>query len=81
MDIILGESAVDRSEHARAVVRKIAIQESDPQFANKAIPLGIAHHLARYPHTCDDCGATFWSQDEWGAAHLGCRGEVRNTGF
>lgn len=80
MDIILGTNSIDRTEHARAVVKKIARQEADPNLPRQAIPLGIAHHLARYPKVCDDCGQTYWSQDEWGS-HLGCRGEQRSTGF
>lgn len=81
MDIIIGASAIDRSAHARQVVAKIAQQEQDPNSPRHASPMGVAHHLARFPHVCDDCGATYWDGDEYGASHLGCTGVKRNTGF
>lgn len=81
MDIILGASAVDRTEHARRVLKKIAAQEENPHSPRQANPIGIASHLARFPHVCDDCGETYWDRDEYGVAHLGCRGLRRATGF
>jgi len=80
MRIILGSDAISRTEHAQTVIRKIASQEADPNFPKNAIPLGIAHHLARFPQCCDECGLTYWSMDEYGS-HIGCRGEVKKTGF
>jgi hypothetical protein len=79
MDIILGSSAIDRSEHARRVIRKIAEQESDPKIPKHAIPMGIAEHLARFPHVCDTCGLPYWDQDEYGIGHIGCRGAPRSA--
>jgi hypothetical protein len=79
MDIIIGSSAVDRTEHARRVMRKIAFQESDPNYPRQARPIGVAEHLARFPHVCDDCGQTYWDQDEYGQSHLGCRGPARGS--
>lgn len=81
MDIIIGSSAIDRTEHARRVMRKIAMQENDPNYPRQARPIGVAEHLARFPHVCDDCGKTYWDQDEYGQSHIGCRGAVKGTGF
>lgn len=81
MDIIIGASAIDRSEHAKHVVRKILAQESDPKYPRQASPIGVAAHLARFPHTCDDCGETYWDRDEYGHSHLGCRGVRKGMGF
>jgi len=81
VDIILGSSAIDRTEHARRVVRKIEQQETDPQYPKQAKPIGIADHLARFPHVCDDCGDTYWDRDEYGMSHLGCKGLKKGTGF
>lgn len=80
MRILLGPDAVDRTEHARHVIKKITKQESDPQYPKNAVPIGIAQHLARYPNQCDDCGQTYWGKDEY-SSHLGCRGPIKNTGF
>lgn len=80
MRILLGPSAIDRTEHARRVLTKIEKQESDPQYPRNAVPMGIAQHLAQYPLFCNDCGLTYWSQDEYGS-HIGCRGPTKNTGF
>jgi len=79
MDIILGSSAIDRSEHARRVVQKIALQESNPDHPRQARPLGVAEHLARFPHVCDVCGLTYWDRDEYGMSHLGCRGVMKSS--
>ena len=81
MDIIIGTSAIDRTEHAKAVVSKIAAQEASPRSPRQANPIGIASHLARFPHVCDACGQTYWDQDEYGFPHLGCRGVQKPTGF
>jgi hypothetical protein len=81
VDIIIGSSAIDRTEHAQRVVKKIAVQEADPQYPRQARPLGIAEHLARYPHVCDNCGLTYWDQDEYGFGHIGCQGRPKQLGF
>lgn len=84
MDIIIGADSLTRAEHARTVITKIAQQEADPSHPHRALPMGVAHHLARYPRICDDCGLTYWSRDEWGS-HIMCKGvppeENRKTGF
>lgn len=78
MKIILGANAVDRTAHAKRVVRKLRSEDADPRNIR---PMGVAYTTAVYPHRCDDCGEQFWSQDQWGAAHIGCRGERRDVGF
>lgn len=66
------------TEHARDL--HIALEQNDLHHPHRARPRGVPFHAARYPRTCDDCGQTYWSMDEWGA-HIGCTGSKRRAGF
>ena len=74
----MGDGVSRTSDHARAVVRYLdSVDAKDP---GNAPPKGVPHHLAAHPQVCEDCGKTYWSRERW-AAHLGCKGVVRDTGF
>lgn len=76
MKIIFGESLDAIADHARKVVAK-------SQQVNDS-PHGVAHHSAKVPQTCEDCGLTFWHGSDPYAwyPHLGCKGaKVKDAGF
>jgi hypothetical protein len=80
MKIVFDEGKLPISEHAQMIVR--ALGREDNKYPGRAKPLGVAHHTARFPIVCTDCGVTYWSRDEY-ASHIGCKGEPpkQSVGF
>ena len=79
MKIIWGRDSGVLAAHAKAVQKACEARDHKPD-AREVKPKGVAAHLAKFPVLCDDCGETFWANDQW-ANHTGCRGVKRGTGF
>ena len=79
MKIILEPHAEDISNHARLMLR--AIHKDDMENPRDAKPRVASVNAAVYPHTCDDCGGTYWDRDEWGHSHIGCDNGNKKMGF
>lgn len=78
MKIIFGANSFDIEKAATEEMkadRKRALKRGEFTFA------GIAYHLARYPHVCEDCGETYWATDEHYYFHPGCQYGKGKTGF
>lgn len=72
MKIIYGIAHSEIPAHARKVIR--ALDAEDERHPNRYTkPRGIPRHLAKFPVTCDECGETFWANDEY-ASHARCKG-------
>lgn len=80
MKIIFGTDTYAIERHAKAVVS--ALDRDNIRYPNQAVPKGVAFHLTRFPNTCDECGNTFWANNQW-ATHLGCpgSGDKKEAGF
>lgn len=80
MKIIFGVDSFETEKHAKKILT--AISQVEDQFPHRAMPRGIAYHLAKYTHVCDECGQTYWVANEW-ATHLGCPGapNQKDKGF
>lgn len=75
--IIIDRASEGAEAHAREAVAKINAAGFDPYNPR---PVGVAHHSALYPNTCDECGETFWARDQW-ATHRKCKTTSGNLGF
>lgn len=76
MKIIFSESLDSIAEHAKKVVLKKQMTNDEPH--------GVAHHSAKVPQICDDCGKTFWHGSDPYAwyPHIGCKGgKQKDAGF
>lgn len=79
MKIIFGATSFDIENHAKQALK--AIRKREERDAS-AYPVGIAVHLARFSHICEDCCQTYWDTDEWGSlSHVGCKGTRKKAGF
>lgn len=80
MKIIFGTNRSEIEDHAKDTIAALTRYEFKHPTGIK--PKGVQYHAARYPHTCEDCGSTFWSAEEYDyGLHPGCRKGKSKTGF
>ncbi len=81
MKILVDNRASQTEEHARRMLRAREVAESNTRNAMHIVPRGVAVHRAQYPSTCDECGESYWSADEY-ASHIRCPGPPKaQAGF
>jgi hypothetical protein len=78
MKIIFGNNKFEIEEHAKEVISSIKNEEM--RYPRRSIPMGIPFHAVRYPFVCDDCGESYWSNNEYGQ-HVKCDKKGNSLGF
>lgn len=74
--IIMGEEKFATERHARTLMR--SLEKHDHRHPTTVKPRGVSSHTAQFPLLCSECGATYWSRDEY-ASHMSCKGSPDKT--